>query len=235
MSGKLASWFAALLAAASMACVAAEDIPNIAHMKAIAKREAARGDKGAQAYLDAFDGKGGAKARDEAGNWLAAAARRGVPEAQFQIALAYELEAVKQPPRAAELLGKAAEVHRKAAEQGYAPAQLQLAALYAKGQGVALDNRKAMEWATKAANGGDVDAQGWIGAKYLEGKIVPKDIARAIAWLEKAANQGHVIAQMLLAATYQNGKEMPADPVKARYWLERVGTKPAEGLKRLEK
>jgi hypothetical protein len=223
----LATGLAALLVAAAMACAAADDVSgNLAHVRAIAQREAAGGDKQAQAYLDALAGTGGARSREEASKWIAGAARRGIPEAQYQVAVMYEYQAEKDPGRAPEIYGKAAEIYRKAAEQGYAPAQIQLAALYAKGQGVALDNAKAMEWATKAAVAGNAEAQGWIGAKYFEGKIVAKNPAKAIEWLEKAAMQGHVIATLLLASMYQNGKDVPADPAKAKYWLERAAGKP---------
>src|SRR5262245_25111602 len=218
---------AAFFCAAALACGAADDLPdNFVHMKGIAQREAARGDKGAQAYLETIAGTSSDPKRlQEGAGWLLAKAQAGMPEAQTQLAVMLQVQAAKQPERAEENYRKAAELFRKAADQNYAQAQVELATLYAKGQGVPQDNAKAMEWGHKAARGGDVAAMGWLGAKYLEGKIVKKDVGVGLIWLEKAANQGNALSQMILATAYLGTPDVPANPQKAKYWRERLATK----------
>ncbi|EGE27627.1 tetratricopeptide repeat family protein, partial [Moraxella catarrhalis O35E] len=46
---------------------------------------------------------------------------------------------------------KIGEWYTKAANQGYADAQFNLALMYYEGQGVSQDDQKAVEWYTKAA------------------------------------------------------------------------------------
>jgi TPR repeat protein len=48
--------------------------------------------------------------------------------------------------------------YRKAAEQGFAMAQFNLATMYAEGVGVAKDEAEAMRWYRKAAEQGDAEA-----------------------------------------------------------------------------
>ena len=54
---------------------------------------------------------------------------------------------------------EAARWYRKAVDQGYALAQLDLGALYANGQGVAQDDAEAARWLIKAADQGNATAQ----------------------------------------------------------------------------
>src|SRR5687768_18158362 len=107
---RLFAWMGAVLAVVSLAGGAAADQPdNTVHMKGIAQREAAAGDKGAQAYLDTIAGTNDAKRQVEGAAWLVAASERGVPEAQTQLAVMAQIQAAKHPDRADGL-------HRKAAE-----------------------------------------------------------------------------------------------------------------------
>ena len=48
---------------------------------------------------------------------------------------------------------------KKAAEQGLAPAQVNLGLAYDSGKGVKKDDEKAVDWYKKAAEQGDADAQ----------------------------------------------------------------------------
>jgi TPR repeat protein len=54
-------------------------------------------------------------------------------------------------------------------------AQNVLGVMYAKGQGVAKDDRLAVEWYRKAAEQGDADAQTNLGFMYANGRGVAKD------------------------------------------------------------
>lgn len=100
----------------------------------------------------------------------------------------------------------AAKWHRKAAEQGYAPAQYELGEIYASGKGVLFQNDKqAVEWFHKAAEQGYVVAQNELGDIYLKGKYgVHQDKNKATEWYRKAAEQGYRLAQLTLGDLLNN-------------------------------
>src|SRR5262249_31928234 len=79
--------------------------------------------------------------------------------------------------------------YRKAADQGYGPAQRALGVMYAHGQGVPQDDAQALSWYRKAAEGGDSDAQRVVGEMYEQGKGAPRDYAQALSWFRKSADQ----------------------------------------------
>jgi hypothetical protein len=54
--------------------------------------------------------------------------------------------------------------YRKAANQGDAAAQYNLAGMYATGEGTARDLAEARKWMQKAAASGDADAREWLAA-----------------------------------------------------------------------
>ena len=72
------------------------------------------------------------------------------------------------------------------AQQGNAAAQFNLAALYEKGSGVAMDRAEAARWYLAAAKQGDLDAQMKIAALYDEGSGVAKDADSARKWYQAA-------------------------------------------------
>ena len=59
---------------------------------------------------------------------------------------------------------------RKAAEQNYARAQLNLGLCYDKGDGVAKDELETVKWYRKAAEQNDAMAQNNLGVCYAEGR-----------------------------------------------------------------
>jgi hypothetical protein len=78
---------------------------------------------------------------------------------------------------------EAAKWYRKAAEQGFAKGQAQLASLYAFGRGVQRDHVEAAKWYRLAADQGDGDAQLSLGIMYHNGTGVPKDNTQAYKWI----------------------------------------------------
>jgi TPR repeat protein len=78
----------------------------------------------------------------------------------------------------------------KAAEQGVAPAQNNLGALYWMGDGVPQDRAEAVRWHRKAAEQGDPNAQYNLGTSLAYGRGVPKDLQQAYVWLSLAVAQG---------------------------------------------
>ena len=77
---------------------------------------------------------------------------------------------------------KAFAAYEKAANDGHAGAQYNLAAFYVEGKVVPQDMNKALEWFEKAANQGLKDAQFNLATIYHQGAGVPKDEEKAEYW-----------------------------------------------------
>jgi len=86
------------------------------------------------------------------------------------------------------------------AKSGNVAAQDNLGIMYARGDGVAQDQKQAVHWYSKAAKQGDADAQYNLGIMYARGEGVALDNKRALFWFKKSAVQGHVGAQGVLDA-----------------------------------
>lgn len=214
----IARTLAAALAAAFLwtatAAYGVED--DMAPLRALAQREAARGNDGARAMLGLLDGRTDKDQTVKAMSWLQDAADRGRPEAQFQLAFQYETAPAPDFRRAFQL-------YEKAALQDYAMAQSNLATLYLFGRGVKRDPEKALEWSLKAAEKGNMVSQARLGAIYLAGDGVPQDSLKAEYWLVKAAGQGYAGAQAQLGSMFFRGEGGVAiDPPKGLYWLKRA-------------
>lgn len=112
--------------------------------------------------------------------------------------------------------------YRKAAEQGNAQAQFELADCYRKGEGVSEDDVEAVKWYRKAAEQGDSDAQFYLGCCYDNGEGVGQNLAEAAAWYRKAAEQGHVSAQYYLGVCYENGEGVGQNLAEAAAWYRKA-------------
>jgi hypothetical protein len=98
---------------------------------------------------------------------------------------------------AAQDYSRAAQCYTEAAEQGHGLAQLNLAALYERGQGVTRDEARALVWLTKSAYSGNAAAQYRLGVREhlacrtgrvgsaAEGRI------EAFKWVRLSAAQGY--------------------------------------------
>lgn len=85
------------------------------------------------------------------------------------------------------------------AESGDPAAQTLLAELYDRGQGIALDRKKAAIWYRFAARAGNREAQFAYASILAKGKIVPLDKKGAQKFMKQAADAGHHKAQFNLA------------------------------------
>lgn len=103
----------------------------------------------------------------------------------------------------------AARYFRKAAENGHASAQYNLAVLYSKGQGVPQSDVEATKWNRLAAEQGDVTAQYNLGIIYEEGQGVPQDKIEAEKWYRLAANQGDQDARYRLDGMLKREGDAP--------------------------
>ena len=77
------------------------------------------------------------------------------------------------------------------ADRGDARSQFALAMMYDRGEGLANDDRKALEWYTKSAEAGYAKAQLNLGFMYERGEGVAKDTEQAHRWFREAATQGN--------------------------------------------
>lgn len=80
--------------------------------------------------------------------------------------------------------------YRKAATQGYAPAQNNLGLFYEIGRGVREDWIQAAHWYRLSADQGNARGQFAMGRAYQFGIGVPQDRQEAIRWFERAASRG---------------------------------------------
>ena len=109
---------------------------------------------------------------------------------------------------------------KRAAELGYAPAQLHLAGLYQTGEnGVTIDLAEARLWARRAAEGGDARGMHAYGMYLFDGVGGARNRPEALDWLKKAANAGLIDSQYNVARIYESGDEGVAkNPTEALKW-----------------
>lgn len=144
---------------------------------------------------------------------LIKAAKRGDPEAQFQLGQQYDFgQGIEQNDSQALLW------YRRAAEQGHPRAQYNLGVMYTNGQGVTKDSRMAVEWYFKAAEQGFAAAQFNLGWCYRKGEGVEQNESKAFEWYLKAAEQGESDAQYNLGLMYRKGKGVEKSESKAFEW-----------------
>ena len=130
--------------------------------------------------------------------------------------------------------------YRKAANQGYSKAQINLAFMYYYGKGVVSNYASAVTWFRKAAYQGDVQAYYYLGNCYLEGIGVSRNKDLAISWFLKAAQMGHyraisffrsfaekgyAEAQVIMGLLNYQGQGIPRNTEMAVRWLEKASLK----------
>ena len=164
---------------------------------------------------------------------LRPAAEEGDAEAQFYLGQAIEDQQRKSGSDDASKLEaskvEAAKWFRRAAEQGHAEAQRELAFLYSIGEGVVPDDAEAAAWLLKAAKQGNADVQFDLANRYEKGEGVPHDEASAIAWFRKAAEQDHVDAQYELGRLLAKPESAQQNGVDAVKWFRRAAAHHAVG------
>jgi tetratricopeptide (TPR) repeat protein len=112
------------------------------------------------------------------------AANQGNREAQYLLALLYRSITPADNNMAFSWL-------LKSAENGYAPAQLFMGAIYHYGEDTPRNFKMAFNWYKKAAIQGDASAADNLGVFYLDGLGVEKNCQLAIEWFETAAEWGY--------------------------------------------
>ncbi|WEK57536.1 MAG: hypothetical protein P0Y52_13485 [Candidatus Brevundimonas phytovorans] len=109
---------------------------------------------------------------------------------------------------------------KRAANLGYGPAQMRLAALYQEGgAGLTPDPVEARAWARRAAEGGEPRAMHYYGMQLFDGEGGAQNRAEALTWLKKAAEAGRVDSQYNVAYLYEKGDVgVPVNAVEAFKW-----------------
>jgi hypothetical protein len=125
---------------------------------------------------------------------------QGIADAQYKVGVIYDYSQQAGARGVPENPFEAAKWYRKAAEQGHARAQRNLAACYDAGRGVQADPVEAARWYRAAALQGDSFAEFSLGLMYYEGRGVGQHIDRAYAWLARARHHGLLPVQRDKAA-----------------------------------
>ncbi len=149
---------------------------------------------------------------------LRPAAAAGHAPSQALLAFVYE--------RAGEV-DRAVPLYRDAAAQGLSDAQVRWAEMLLAGQGVAKDEKAALEQFSKAAAQGhrhaiEVVASAWLKGQW--GADERADPVTARAAVLRAADGGHLPSAEALAAAYRSGRfGLDLDPAQAARWDTQVG------------
>ena len=127
---------------------------------------------------------------------------------------------------------------RKAAAQGHAAAQLQLARMCRDGIGVPQDKAEAAVWYRKAAEQDDVEAQKALAHMYHTGDGIPRDVAQAIHWYRKLAERRDDkeagAALNTLGKIHAAGDGLPCDTPLAAAWYYRLSEEASQSADALD-
>jgi len=175
------------------------------------------------------DGVGVGRDAAQSTSWYRKAAEAGDVDATLIVAEAYlsGRGVQRDYAQAMALYRKVAEAHE--GEYGRAAAMTALGRMYARGAGVAQDDKEAASWFRKAAEAGNADAMLQLGQMCEEGRGVPIDLQQAAAWYRKAADTGSYegwIAMEQLERLYEEGRGVPKDPRQAAAWHEKAASTP---------
>ena len=108
---------------------------------------------------------------------------------------------------------------RKAAQEGYAPAQTRLAEILDKAE----EDQEAFEWFRKAAEQGYAAGEDGLGQMYAKGEGVKKDFEMARTYVLRAAEKNYVPAVKLMMNVYRSGGlGLAVDATKAEEWEAKV-------------
>ena len=90
----------------------------------------------------------------------------------------------------------------KAANAGYAPAQVRLGELLDSSE----FDQEAAEWYRKAAEQGDSAGEYRLGHMYVTGEGVEKNFEKALYWFNLAATKNNLLAVRTIAQAYRKGE-----------------------------
>lgn len=158
---------------------------------------------------------------DEALHWFTMAAKQDFPAAQ-----AFLGEIFGSDKYGVKDINKSAYWYSKAAENGNAVAQFNIAGLYRGGvRGFPKDLQKAAYWYLKAAEQGDIHASYYIAEMYWFGEGVSQDRYESFRWHKKSAEQQHdhqEWSQFRLGVAFNQGLGVSENVETAIYWFQKA-------------
>jgi len=172
-------------------------------------------------------GNGVPKDPAKAAVFYAEAAKQGLPDGMYRLALLYrDGNGVSQDSAAA------VELFYRAGSKGHAAAQMDLGFAYLLGNGVQRDDVTAFRWLQLAAQGGAPGAQAALGTMYQAGRGVTQNESEATAWFQKAAAQGQMVGMFELGQSLRMGRGIGRNEQEAVQWYQKsasAGYVPAQG------
>ena len=114
----------------------------------------------------------------------------------------------------------------KAAEEGYAAAQVELGILFLNGEIVTQDSKNSYNWFKAAAEKGNYDGMKYVSKCYFSGMGVDRNDAIGFHWLNKLyTDYGPQFDDWgLLGKVYETGRGTPVDLAKAYMCYDLEGT-----------
>lgn len=108
---------------------------------------------------------------------------------------------------------------KKAAEQGYAPAQTRMGDMLDKSE----EDADAVEWYKKAAAQGEAAGEFGLGEMYAKGEGVTKDFDLARKYIGSAADKNYLLAMLVMRDMYKTGGlGVKVDLAKSEEWNAKV-------------
>jgi uncharacterized protein len=155
--------------------------------------------------------------------WMRKAVDLNSADGQFKLGNLLYSEFTKDGHQDTNGFPAAAKWFGKAAEQGSAKAQYQLAVMHHAGELGADQRSKCIPWFLKAAAQGNAEAQAVVGdlSKYYPDNELLKPVNN-IEMLRQGAENGNLIAQFQLARRYQIGDGVPQDAAEAFKWMQKA-------------
>jgi TPR repeat protein len=117
---------------------------------------------------------------------------------------------------------KALKWFEKAALNGYAPAQVNLAVMYANGWGTTQNYGVALQWFRAASQQHYGRANYNLGILYMQGTGVRQDYGEALRWFQKAADAGDSSAETNVGYMYDSGLGVAPNAESAVSWYGRA-------------
>ena len=112
---------------------------------------------------------------------------------------------------------------RRAAEQGFAPAQVRLGLIEIRKDRALTNITEGVSWLRKAADQKETFAMCMIGRQYEEGwGLVETNYTEAAQWYARTVPYGNAFAQFHLGRLLAHGRGVPRDPIEALKWFELV-------------
>lgn len=151
---------------------------------------------------------------ERAANKYRAGVEKGKPKDLYGLGLMYQTGVLSKGKRDA---FEAFKLLKKAAEQGYIPAYVEIGAMYSIGtEATPEDHLESSKWFRMAAEAGDAKSMASLAAKYKRGEGVTADAEQAAAWYRKSAEHGNRWELNHLGFLYSHGSEgFPRDLVLA--------------------